>query len=78
METKVKQGADNMIKTYSSGSSKVHCTTLHHTTWFNGVNLAGQNPAGSGQRRVTPCHCHGAQQDTELTDLVKTDLIAVS
>lgn len=26
METKVKQGADNMIKTYTSGSVKVHKT----------------------------------------------------
>lgn len=27
METKVKQGADNMIKTYTSGSVKVHSST---------------------------------------------------
>lgn len=27
METKVKQGADNMIKTYTSGSVKVHNST---------------------------------------------------
>lgn len=30
METKVKQGADNMIKTYTSGSVKVHNSTAQH------------------------------------------------
>lgn len=40
METKVKQGADNMIKTYTSGSVKVHNTEQNNG---RGCSTVGQH-----------------------------------